>query len=173
MPWSSMSSPAAGRMPADVGDAEGDAVQAQRFLDVVAGGARELGNDRALLQQQGVEQGGLAHVHPAGDGHPQPLVERLAEAAGGEDMVQQGRGGGQAAPRAAGLEVLVLGELDAGLDLDRGAAAGRRAGRRPPCDSRPSRLSNSISAPAREFARIRSLTASACSRSILPLRKAR
>ena len=79
-----------------VGDLEGKAVQMQLFLDIITGRAGEGRDDRPLLQQQGVEQGGFSHIDLAGDDDFQARVQHVVEPACGQYLFQSGNGGRQA-----------------------------------------------------------------------------
>ena len=59
----------------------------ERHLDGVAGGARHVESDDALLAQQRIHQRGLAHVGPSDDGHAGALGRRLVLAAIGREGV--------------------------------------------------------------------------------------
>ena len=58
------------RMPGRVDEAERPVGRLDHRVDGVPGGARQVVDDRPLLADQPVEQGGLAHVGPADQGHP-------------------------------------------------------------------------------------------------------
>ena len=97
-----------------VDEAEGDAAQVQGVLDDVARGAVDVAHDGAFLAHQGVEQGGLARVRLAHDGHGDAVLQGVAHAErvrqAGDNLLHAGGDGLEL--RAVGkLQVLVVAEV--------------------------------------------------------------
>ena len=79
--------PQAGR----VDEPEADAFQGQDLLQGVAGRARRVGDDGPVLPKEGVEQGGLAAVGGAEDGHGHALGNGPAGREAAHQLVNAGQ----------------------------------------------------------------------------------
>ena len=61
-----------------VDEAEGDAAQVDGVFDDVACGAVDVAHDGSLFAKEGVEEGGLAHIGLADDGHGNAVLDGIA-----------------------------------------------------------------------------------------------
>jgi len=80
-------------------------------------GARDLGNDGAVLLQQSIEEAALAHVGPSDDRQHQPLLHQATVAEARDQLIDARLDGCEAARDLIGRRYcdIVLGEIDAGL----------------------------------------------------------
>ena len=93
-----------------VDEAEEDAADHAGLFDRVAGGAGDVGDDGAVVAEQGIEQGALAAVRRADDGDGHAVADGVAQAEGVGKLAAVRAGGieQRAQPRAVGeLDVLL------------------------------------------------------------------
>ena len=98
-----------------VDEAEGDAAELDGVFDGVAGSALYVTDDGALFAEEGVEEGGLAHVGSTDNGYRNAVFEGIASMEGvGEvgDMGIDTPGEFQQLSAVGKFEVFVVGEVE-------------------------------------------------------------
>ena len=73
-----------------VNEAEGNTVEVDGVFDGIAGGALDVGYDGTLFTQQGIEQGGLAHVWSSDYGYGDAILKGVARIEAMGEMVDVG-----------------------------------------------------------------------------------
>ncbi len=157
-----------------VDERQADAIETDRFAQHVARRAGNRRDDRAFALGQRVEQARLADIGPADDHDVQSVAQhqpRRVAASSRRDLRLDGRELLAELRRAEEIDFF-LGKIEGGFEPGAQVTSASNS-RRTDRENSPSRLRMAARAAASEPLAIRSATASAWTRSSLPLRKAR